>query len=221
MRPVSAGAVRVLLADDHPYMRAGIRAALLRHRSIQVVAEAADGEEALRLALQLRPQIVLLDLEMPKLDGLEVCRRLHAQAPGVRCIIVTMHGDPEHLRRIGPAGARGYVLKDAPPEELILAIATVLAGRKFLSPALQKALLGQAFGRPGTSADASDSLTPREREVLRLVADGFSNKAAALRLGISVRTAEGHRARLMRKLGATSAAQLIKLALSRGLIGAQ
>jgi DNA-binding NarL/FixJ family response regulator len=198
---------RVLLADDHPLVRSGVRAALEAQGGLRVVAEAEDAAAALDLARRLKPDLVLLDLSMPG-DAFAALARL---ARLCRVVVLSMHGAPEHIRMALALGARGYVLKEDSPRELARVLRDALDGR----PGGLSARAGRAL-RDG----AGSGLTAREREVLALVAKGLTSRQLASRLGISARTVETHRQRLMRKTGARNVAELVRLALSQGFLGA-
>lgn len=215
MSPIAP--IRVLIADDHPLVREGIKVSLARHAHIRVVGEASNGEEAVRGAQVKRPDVILLDLNMPILDGLGAARRLRKLVPSCRAIILTMHLDTEYARQAVAAGAKGFVQKDSPPETLRRAIETVHLGRSFFSDEASQALLGEVVTAGGKLQEAVDELTDREREVLVLIAEGASNKEAAARLKIGIRTVETHREHLMRKLGIRTTAGLVKYALAQGL----
>lgn len=208
-------AITVILADDHPLVREGIRASLNARKHIRVVGEAADGEEAVRLITALRPAIALLDISMPLLTGIEVVKRVRKTIPSTRCIMLTMHADREYVQQVAAAGARGYVLKDSSPLDLVKAIDSVYAGGAFFSPTASAALLADVPGEPQPNFIR---LTGRENDVLRLIAEGLSNKEVAHGLSIGVRTVETHRERLMHKLNIRTVAGLTKYALSKGLI---
>ncbi len=211
--------IRVLLADDHPLVRLGIQGMLARRTNIRVVAEAASGHEAVTLACALQPDIALLDINMPGLDGLGVAKELRKRLPACRVIILSMNEDREYARQAVAVGAKGYVQKDAAPEVLRLAIETVHSGRTFFSDEASRALLAAVVHAGGRMSEAdADGLTPREREVLILIAEGSTNKGIAGKLKIGVRTVETHRERVMRKLDIRTAAGLTKYALARGLI---
>lgn len=209
--------IRVLIADDHPLVREGIKVSLARHPHIRVVGEASDGEAAVSAAQKLRPDVVLLDLNMPRLDGLGAARRLRKLLPSCRAIVLTMHLDEEYARQAVAAGAKGFVQKDASPATLSKAIEAVHHGRTHFSDAASRALLGEVVAAGGKLSEAQDALTAREREVLVLIAEGASNKEAAARLKIGIRTVETHRERLMRKLDIRTTAGLTKYALAHGL----
>lgn len=209
--------IRVLVADDHPVVRKGLRSCLADQPHLQLVGEAADGEEAARKARELLPDVALLDINMPRLDGLQVTELLRREAPKVKVLVLSIHSRPEYVQRIIQAGARGYVLKDSSPDQLVQAIERVHAGDVFFSPQVAQLALRQYVGSGG-KPQPSDKLSCREREVLVQIAGGSSNKEIASRLGVSVRTIETHRERIMRKLNIHSVAGLTKFAITRGLI---
>jgi DNA-binding NarL/FixJ family response regulator len=210
--------IRVLLADDHTLVRAGIRGLLQGLERVEVVGEAGDGQEALRLAETLRPDIVLLDIGIPGLNGLEVAGRLATVDPPVRVIILSMHISEEYVLRALRAGCAGYLLKGSAVAELEVAIRAVARGETYLSPAVSKHVVDDYVTRTGGAADPLDALTPRQREILQLAAEGHSSKEIAERLGISYRTVEAHRAQLMERLGVHDLAGLVRFAVRVGLI---
>jgi DNA-binding NarL/FixJ family response regulator len=206
--------LRVLLADDHALVRAGMRALLAELPGIEVVAETGDGREALRLVRERKPDIALLDISMPELNGLEVVGRIARDHPNTRAIILSMHGDDESVRRALVAGAAGYLLKNSDRRELELALRAVARGDTWLSPSLTKRVV--ATYMRGASPDAV--LTPRQREVLQLVAEGHSNKEIASRLNVALKTVETHRTELMDRLGIHGVASLVRYAIQVGLV---
>ena len=209
---------RVLIADDHAVVRAGLRALLGAEPSLELVGEASGGVEAVELALRLRPDILLLDMSMPDQDGLAVTRQVRAQVPAARILILTVHEDVGLLREAIKAGASGYVVKRAAEAELIAAIATVLRGDLYVDPALLPSLLREEAPKAAPEEDAREPLTPRESEVLRLIAQGYTNRQIGEALTLSVRTVEGHRANLSAKLGMHSRVELVRYAREHGLI---
>lgn len=211
------GKIRVLLADDHPVVRKGLQSCLARQETLKVVGEAADGDEALVKALELLPDVVLLDISMPRRDGLAVTAALRKEAPQIKVLILSVHNNKEYIFRIIQAGAHGYVSKEAAPEELLRAIESVCRGESFFSPEIAKAALNQLVNNGG-KREPFAQLTGREREVLVLIAQGQSNKEIASNLGIGVRTIETHRERIMRRLDIHSVAGLTKFAIANGLI---
>ena len=211
--------IHVLLAEDHVLVRAGIRALLQRLPDVVVVGEASTGREALALAGTLHPDIVLMDISMPDLNGLEAAARLTRDEPRTRIIILSMHAAEEYVRQALKAGAAGYVLKDAVPAELELAIRAVARGETFLSPGVSRQVMeGYVSGRGVETPHALERLTPRQREVLQLVAQGKSTKDIAFDLGLSVKTVETHRAQLMDRLDIHDVAGLVRLAVRMGLV---
>jgi DNA-binding NarL/FixJ family response regulator len=205
--------IRVVLADDHAIVRAGVRALLAPETDITVVAEAADGLEAVAQAEKHQPDVLLLDLTMPKLNGVEALSRVKAKAPRTRVLVLSMHAGAEFARPALRAGAHGYVVKGAGLDELVTALRQVAAGERFLDP-LVEGLDGPAGGDPV----GVEGLTPREREVLRRVAEGGTNRQIADELGLSPKTVDTHRTNLMRKLGVHDAQALTRLAMRHGLI---
>ena len=219
MSPAPFRPIRVLLADDHPLIRLGIQAMLARRANIRVIAEVATGDDAVRLACALKPDIALLDINMPGLGGLGAAKQLRQRLPSCRVIIISMHEDREYVRQAVAAGAKGYIQKDTAPEVLRDAIETVHYGRTFFTDGASRALLADVVGAGGRMSEVDvDGLTSREREVLILIAEGASNKEAAAKLKIGVRTVETHRERVIRKLGIRTTAGLTKYALANGLI---
>ena len=209
--------IKVLVVDDHPVVRKGISLCLARHETLEVAGEAGDGREAIRKARELLPDIVLMDINMPHMSGLAVTEQLRRDVPSIKVLILSMYGNTDYVLRILQSGARGYVLKDAPPEELVRAIETVHAGGTYFSADVARVALNQFVrGVPGNAN--APHLTNREREVLILVTDGFSNKEIACQLGIGVRTVETHRERIMRKLDIHTVAGLTKFAIVQGLV---
>jgi len=209
--------IKLLLVDDHPVVRRGISSCLARQERLSIVGEAADGIEAVRKAKELAPDIVLMDIDMPNMNGLAVTEVLRKELPNVKVLILSMHSNTDYVLRIIQSGAKGYILKEASPEELVRAIETVDAGEAFFSPDIARVALNQFVRGPSEGASPSQ-LTNREREVLILIADGLSNKEIASQLGVGVRTVETHRERIMRKLNIHSVAGLTKFAISNGLI---
>lgn len=212
MKPLS-----VILADDHALVRAGFRA-LLREMGLQIVAEASNGREVLRLVAQHPPDLVLMDIAMPELNGLEATARLKEQFPDVRVVILSMHANIEYARRAMQAGAAGYLLKNAKAAELETALTAVAQGATYLSPAVAKIVAADYGGLGLAQGPRPDELTPRERQVLRLVAEGRLNKEIAEQLSISERTVERHTSSLLRKLGLRNRAELVSYAVRRGLL---
>ncbi|HID64080.1 MAG TPA: response regulator transcription factor [Anaerolineae bacterium] len=213
--------IRVLIADDHAVLRAGLRILLDAEPDMEVVGEAADGAEALARVGELAPDVVLLDITMPRVNGLSVLRQIREVSPDSRVLILTMHDDESYLREALAAGGAGYVLKRAADTELLSAIRAVYQGGTYLHPAHTKALLEGMLDRERDAtgeANSYERLSPREREVLRLIALGYTNRQAADQLYLSVKTVETYKARLMTKLGLHSRAELVRYALQRGLL---
>ena len=206
--------IRILLADDHLVVREGLRS-LLEAARFKVVGEARDGREALKLARMLEPEVTVMDIGMPGLNGVDACRELLREVPEMRIIVLTVHGEDAYVVEALRSGARGYVLKTQAGSDLVRAIGEVTQGRIYLSPSVSSAVV-QAFLAGSTTP--ADPLTPREREVLQLVAEGRSTKEVAGILGVSVKTAETHRTRLMTKLDIHHTAGLVHYAIRRGLI---
>lgn len=213
--------LRLLLADDHALVRAGMRALLSELPGVEVVAETGDGREALRLVREKKPDIALIDISMPELNGLEVASRIVQEHPNTRVIIVSMHGDDESVRRALVAGASGYLLKNSDRSELELALRAVARGDKWLTPSLMKRVVAaytQGAAAPATGDGRFAVLTPRQREVLQLVAEGHSNKEIASRLNVALKTVETHRTELMDRLGIHGVASLVRYAIQVGLV---
>ncbi|MEZ5286141.1 MAG: response regulator transcription factor [Vicinamibacterales bacterium] len=213
---MSGSPLRVLLADDHTLVRSGIRRILEGQPGIAVVAEAADGDEALDLVRRIDADILVLDLTMPATDGLDVLRAARTIRPALRIIVLTMHAGQEYVARAVRDGADAYLLKDSAVQDLVAAVEAVAAGRSYFSPVIQQHLADLLRG--GGATPARPPLTEREREVLTWLARGLSSKEVAAELGISVRTVESHRANLMHKLGVKSVAVLIQVAIREGLL---
>jgi len=210
--------VRVLLADDHTLVRAGLRKLLESMPEIEVVGEAGDGLALLELAEQLQPHLVLMDIAMPGLNGLEATARLVKSHPSIRVMILSMHQNEEYVRRALRNGAVAYLLKDAAPMELGLALAAVLRGETFLSPAVSKGVVNDYVQRLRDDDQPGEQLSPRQREVLQLIAEGLSTKEIARRLDLSVKTVETHRSGLMKQLDVHEVTGLVRYALKMGLV---
>ena len=209
--------IRILIADDHPVVRKGLWSCLSAKSNFKIVGEAADGVDAIQKVKELAPDVVLMDIDMPQKDGLEVTNVLRKESPNVKVLILSMQSNRDTVLRIIKAGARGYVLKDASTDELVRAIEAVNAGEAFFSPSVAQIALNQYL------TDADDTkplakLSERESEVVALIAEGKSNKEIAMHLGIGVRTIETHRERIMRKLDIHSVAGLTRFAIANGLI---
>ena len=211
--------VRVLVADDHTLVRAGLIKLLESIADISVVGEAGDGLALLKLAEQLKPHLVLMDIAMPGLNGLEATARLTRASPDIRVMILSMHQNEEYVRQALRHGASAYLLKDAAPMELEQAIAAVLRGETYLSPAVSGGVLSDYVQRLRSDEPAANPLTPRQREVLQLIAEGQSSKEIARRLDLSVKTVDTHRSQLMKQLDIHEVAGLVRYALRTGLVG--
>ncbi|MCX7866728.1 response regulator [Limisphaera sp. VF-2] len=217
---MTSGPIRILVVDDHPVVRRGIRSCLQRQPGLVVVGEAADGKEALELIPAVQPDVVLTDLDMPRMDGLALTEAVRRQFPDVKVLILSMHANTEYILRILQSGARGYVSKEADPQELLQAIQAVYRGESFFSADVARLALQQMVLSEG-AASAVPELTPRERQVLIGIAEGLSNKQIAERLGVGIRTVETHRQHIMEKLGIHTVAGLTRYAVAKGLVSAQ
>ena len=211
--------MEIVLAEDHPIVRQGLRALLEAERDFQVVGEAGDGLEAVALVERVKPDVLVLDLMMPGLAGLQVARQVRQRSPQTRIVILSMHADEGYVLEALTAGASAYVLKKSTTGDLVKAIRDAIAGRRFLSPPLSDRLIDAYVEKAkGEPLDPYNTLTTREREVLQLAAEGHPNAAIATRLSISPRTVEMHRASLMRKLGLQNQVELVRYALQRGIL---
>lgn len=206
-------AVRVLVVDDHSVLRTGLRLMLEQQPDLAFVGEAPTAEDALRGIDRTAPDVVMLDIQMPGMGGLEGAARLKERRPGVRILVLSMHDEADDIRRAFAAGADGYLVKTAADEELVRALRAVAAGERYLHPSL-----GAKLAQPATPSGPVDDLSPREREVLRLLALGYTNQEIARELVVSVRTVESHRAHVMSKLRAESRAAMVRHALDAGLL---
>lgn len=212
--------IRVLIADDHAIVREGLRALLEAQADIEVVGEATNGEEAVNQTKEIQPDIVLMDITMPRMSGLEATRQIKEQCPEVKILVLTMHESDEYFFKMLDAGALGYFVKGGSSAELISALRVVWHGDVFLYPTLAKKLLSEYLQRvrAGHDKESYDGLTNREREILKLIAEGHTNQEIADLLVLSVATVQTHRARIMAKLGLHSRTELVKYALKRGYI---
>lgn len=211
--------IKVVLVEDHQIVREGLYAMLASQDDIEVVGEASDGREALQVVAEHSPDLVVMDLNMPKLNGVDAIAQLRKISPSTHVLVLSMHGGEEYVRPAIRAGASGYLLKGAGLSELVKAIRAVLDGQAFFSPAVSKILLRDALAaEPGTEDNTQESLSPREREVLQLLAEGFSSPQIAKQLCISTKTVEAHRSRMMKKLDIHNIAGLVRYAIRIGLI---
>lgn len=209
----------IVLADDHPVVRQGLRAVLEAEPDFCIIGEAGDGLETAQLVERLRPHVLVVDLMMPSLTGLEVTRQVRQRSPHTRVVMLSMYANEAYVLEALRNGAAGYVLKDAGADELVRAVREVAASRRYLSPPLSEGAIEAYLQKTqATPLDPYETLTTREREVLHLAAEGLSNPEIGARLGISPRTAETHRANLMRKLGLQGQTDLIRYAIRRGII---
>ncbi len=212
--------IRVLVCDDHTILREGIRMLLNAQEDIEVVAEAVDGREAVDKMREFKPDVILMDIAMPFLNGLEATRQIRREDPNARVLVLTMYENDEYVAQMLEAGAAGYVLKKVAGSELVYAIRSVFGGEAFLYPSITKRLVEDYLRRveSGQERATFDGLTDREREVLQLIAEGHTNKEIADLLNLSVRTVQNHRAHIMEKLGMHDRGELIKYAIQKGII---
>jgi two-component system response regulator NreC len=211
-------ALRILMADDHTLVRKGLRKMLEERPDWQVVAEAGDGREAVRLAEEHAPDVAIIDVAMPLLNGIETTRQIAKRIPQVRILVLSMHANEAYVVQILKAGAIGYLLKDSADTDLITAVAAVASGKAFFSPAVAKLMLDDYLHPRGDLTDRYELLSDREREIFQLIAEGMANKEIAALLFISVSTVETHRARIMEKLDLHSAAEIVLYAVRRGVV---
>lgn len=212
--------IRIVLADDHTILRSGLRAVLERHPDLQVVGEAADGRQALQCTEQLHPDVIVMDVAMPILNGIEAARQIAAKHPEIAIVVLSMHADEGYVLRALKAGARGYLLKDSAEGDLITAIHAVTEGKAFFSPAISRMLVDdymRQLQQRGVE-DSYELLTNREREILQLLAEGKSNKDIARLLDLSLYTVETHRSNLLSKLNLHSVPELMLYAIRKGVI---
>jgi two-component system, NarL family, response regulator NreC len=208
----------VLIADDHAIVRAGLRALLAEEATFELVGEAAGGVEAIELVEKSNPDVLILDLSMPDLDGISVTRRIKPQFPNLKILILTLHEDEALLKEAIKAGAAGYILKRAAEAELISAIRTILRGELYVDPSMVRVLLEEPRNLQINQKKMAEALTQRETEILRLIVEGYTNRQIGQELNISMRTVEGHRANISDKLGLHSRVELVRYARQNGLI---
>lgn len=214
-------AIRVVLVDDHVLIRAGLKALLHSLANIQVVGEASDGHEAVDVVEKLEPDVVIMDIAMANLNGLEAASRVTKQWPKVKVIILSMHANEEYVGQALDVGATGYLLKGAEPAELELALKAVVRGETYLSPSISKQLVQDYLSHRKEKPGSTVELTARQREVLQLIAEGCSTKDIANKLGLSVKTVDTHRTELMRRLDIHDVAGLVRYAIRRGLVSTE
>ncbi|MCF7222765.1 response regulator [Marilutibacter chinensis] len=210
--------IRVLLADDHTLVRESLAGMLQADGDVQVVAQASDGAETIEKAIAVRPDVVVTDISMARLNGIEVVRRLHEALPQTRVLVLTMHQEDEYVLQAVRAGASGYLVKDSAASELLAAVRSLQAGRGYFGPQAARALAEQMQNPQRVVDDPYGRLTAREREVFHLIAEGLTTKEIARQLGISAKTAENHRTRVLAKLDVRNTAELVRYALRKGLL---
>jgi DNA-binding NarL/FixJ family response regulator len=212
--------LRLLVADDHKIFRQGIKKLLDEESDLSIVGEAADGREAVQKATELKPDVILMDIAMANLNGLEATKKIKKVLPSARVIMLTMHKNEEYILQSFQAGASGYILKEGAVEELVSAIRSIYQDKSFLSPTISKTLIDAYLRKmeTGKTETPFDLLTDREREVLQLIAEGYTNREVAKALFISVKTVEAHRAHIMQKLNIHDIAKLVKYAIQKGLV---
>jgi DNA-binding NarL/FixJ family response regulator len=208
---------RILIADDHALMRDGLRALLTASEDMEVVGEAADGKEAVEKAQELAPDVVIMDIAMPRMDGLEAIRRIHKKQPRVKTLVLTQHDNQEYVLSVVKAGATGFLPKKAVSSDLMAALHALRRGESFLYPKAASILINN-YLQNTSGADPYDVLTGREREILKLVAEGHTSRQIAAMLYLSAKTVSGHRNKLMQKLGLHNRSDLVRYAMRRGLI---
>jgi two-component system response regulator NreC len=212
--------IKVMLVDDHAIVRQGVRAVLTATGGFDVVGEAEDGREALGMARELAPDVVVMDLVMPVLNGIEATRQIKKAIPGTSVVVLTMHADEKYVFQALKAGASGYVLKSGPPSEIARAIESVQGGNPYFSPSISRKIMESYLSEeePEKALPKGERLTAREREVLQLIAEGYTNSKIAHLMGISVKTVETHRTHIMNKLDVHDVAGLVKYSIKKGLI---
>jgi DNA-binding NarL/FixJ family response regulator len=211
--------IRILLADDHTILRDGIRALLEAEADMSVIGEVEDGHSAVRMACELEPDVILMDIAMPLLNGLEATRQIHRARPGIKILILSMHENEEYIRQVLANGAMGYILKDAAAKDLLSAIRSVQKGEAVLSPAITRLVI-EDYLRWGdlNSGQITNGLSPREHEVLQLIAEGYTNKQIAEILSIAIKTVQSHRTNIMAKLDLHDRSELVKYAIRKKII---
>ncbi|KQP80280.1 response regulator transcription factor [Methylobacterium sp. Leaf117] len=214
--------IRVALADDHPIVLAGIRALLNATPDIDLVGEATSGSDALTMICSLKPDVAVIDISMPGLNGLELTERVRSECPGIKLLVMTVHEDAAYVQPLLQAGARGYLLKRSAAEDLLRAVRAVAAGGVYLDPSVAGHALSDTHASAGSAASgqSKEALSPREAEVLRLIAQGFSNKDIARRIDLSVKSVETYKARAAEKLGLRTRAEIIRHAAAQGWLDA-
>jgi len=217
-RVAAVSTIRVVVADDHTLVRESLVSVLDASDGIHVVGQAADGAAAIEVVCATRPDVAIVDISMPRLNGLEVVRRLAADCPGTRTLVLTMHEEEEYVLHVVRAGASGFLLKDSATSELIAAVRSLHAGRPHFGPHAARVLASQLHQPSRDMQDPYGGLTAREREVFHLVIEGRTTKEVARALGISVKTAENHRAHMMEKIGAHNTAEVVRYAVRKGLL---
>lgn len=221
MRKLTENEIKVILADDHTILRSGLRLILNQERDIEVIGEAEDGRECLIMVEELLPDIVLMDITMPSLNGLEATRQIKKRFPEVDILMLTVHDTEEYVYQVFCAGASGYLLKKTAHQDLVSAIRSVYNGHFFISPSISKNVIKEYIAKAGKSHrdDGFERLTEREREILQLIAEGKANKEISDMLNISMKTVEVHRAHLMEKLDIHNTANLTRYAIKKGIVG--
>jgi DNA-binding NarL/FixJ family response regulator len=210
--------IRILIADDHSLVREGIRALLETVDDVEVIADASDGLDAIKMIQTHRPNLVLMDIGMARMNGLDATARIVKEFPGVRVVILSMHANEEYVLQALRAGASGYLLKDAKKQELLLAVKSVASGKTYLSPEVSKHVIDNYVQSVGTQGSPLEKLTPRQREILKLISEGRTNKEMAGILNLSIKTIDTHRTQLMDRLDIHDVAGLVRFAIKMGLV---
>lgn len=210
--------IKIVVADDHVIIRAGLKTLIQSDSSLHIIGEASGGQEAISMVEKLQPDILVLDLSMPDIDGIVVTRQVHSNYPNVRILILTVHEDEALLREVIKSGASGYILKHAAEKELVEAIKRILSGEMYVDPKMLPSLFKQSRVTSTKSETKEEPLSPREVDVLKLIVDGYTNRQIGLELNISMRTVEGHRSNIYGKLGLHSRVELVRYAKEHGLI---